>query len=216
MRFIDMKESFLTVVGEYSETTIIEKSKFICYLKHVENEPDAREFINAIKKRHFDATHNCSAFIADGDGNLQRFSDDGEPQGTAGMPMLEALKGKGVFETVAVVTRYFGGIKLGAGGLVRAYGGCVSSALNNAEVAEKCLCAVYKINSDYDKYRLVLKLFESIVGASVLGQDFSDGVSVIGAVKVAQIETFLKKLTELFCGKEDVLELYRDYLIIKG
>ena len=211
-----MKESYLTVASDYCETTIIEKSKFICYLKHVENEPDAREFINAIKKRHFDATHNCSAFIADGEGNLQRFSDDGEPQGTAGMPMLEALKGRGIFETVAVVTRYFGGVKLGAGGLVRAYGGCVTSALNNAEVVEKSLCDVYKITADYDKYRLVLKLFEGVSGTCVLGQDFSDGVSVIGAVKTSQSEGFLKQLSELFCGKQQVEKLYTDYVILKG
>jgi uncharacterized YigZ family protein len=121
-----MKENFLTIVGEFSELTVIEKSKFICYLKHVESEDEAKDYIAEIKKKHFDATHNCSAFIADSDGNMARFSDDGEPQGTAGMPMLEVLKNKKLFCTAVVVTRYFGGVKLGAGGLVRAYSDCTA------------------------------------------------------------------------------------------
>ena len=211
-----MKESFLTILGEYSETTVIEKSKFICYLKHIESEDEAKEFIASKKKYHYEATHNCSAFIVDGEGNLARFADDGEPTGTAGMPILEALKGKGIYEIVAVVTRYFGGIKLGAGGLVRAYSGCVSSALNNANVVEKSLCKVVKLTTEYDKYSLVLKMMESFNGGEIIGQDFADEVNVIVAIKNSRYDDFTSLLTETFLGKQKVTELYTDYIILKG
>ncbi len=211
-----MKENFLTIVGEFSELTVIEKSKFICYLKHVESEDEAKEYIAEIKKKHFDATHNCSAFIADSDGNMARFSDDGEPQGTAGMPMLEALKNKGIFQIVAVVTRYFGGIKLGAGGLVRAYSGAVSSALNNADVREKCLCKTVKISADYDKYRLILKLFESGEYGEIIEQNFDDGVWVKAYVRNSKYDKFTKDVTETFLGKQRVEVLSNDYCMLKG
>ena len=211
-----MKESFLTVFGEYSETTVIEKSKFICYLKHIESEDEAKEFIASKKKYHYEATHNCSAFIADSDGNIARFADDGEPSGTAGMPMLEAIKGKGVFEVVAVVTRYFGGVKLGAGGLVRAYSGCVSSALNNAKIIEKSLCKVVKLTTEYDKYSLVLKMMEGFTGGEIIGQDFADEVKVIIAVKNSRYDDFILLATETFLGKQKIDELYTDYITLKG
>lgn len=211
-----MKENFLTIVGEFSELTVIEKSKFICYLKHVESEDEAKEYIAEIKKKHFDATHNCSAFIADSDGNMARFSDDGEPQGTAGMPMLEALKNRGIFQIVAVVTRYFGGIKLGAGGLVRAYSGAVSSALNSADVREKCLCKTVKISADYDKYRLILKLFESGTYGEIIEQNFDDGVWVKAYVRNEQYDKFMKDITETFLGKQRVEVLSNGYCMLKG
>ena len=211
-----MKENFLTIVGEFSELTVIEKSKFICYLKHVESEDEAKDYIAEIKKKHFDATHNCSAFIADSDGNMARFSDDGEPQGTAGMPMLEALKNRGIFQIVAVVTRYFGGIKLGAGGLVRAYSGAVSSALNSADVREKCLCKTVKISADYDKYRLILKLFESGTYGEIIEQNFDDGVWVKAYVRNEQYDKFMKDITETFLGKQRVEVLSDGYCMLKG
>ena len=211
-----MKENFLTIVGEFSELTVIEKSKFICYLKHVESEDEAKEYIAEIKKKHFDATHNCSAFIADSDGNMARFSDDGEPQGTAGMPMLEALKNRGIFQIVAVVTRYFGGIKLGAGGLVRAYSGAVSSALNSADVREKCLCKTVKISADYDKYRLILKLFEGGTYGEIIEQNFDDGVWVKAYVRNEQYDKFMKDITETFLGKQRVEVLSDGYCMLKG
>ena len=103
-----MASSYFTVLSEYENTIIIERSKFICYIKHVENEQEAKSFVELIRKKHSLATHNCYAYIADDKGLIQKFSDDGEPQGTAGLPMLEVLKNKRVFKTCAVVTRYFG------------------------------------------------------------------------------------------------------------
>ena len=113
-------EGYLSLVGGNITQKVIEKSKFITTSRHVEGEEEARAFISSVAEKYKDATHNCYAYIADSLGNFPRFSDDGEPQGTAGMPMLEAIKNSGLYETAVVVTRYFGGIKLGAGGLVRA------------------------------------------------------------------------------------------------
>lgn len=107
----------------------IKKSRFICHLKRVKTEEEAREFINSIKKEHYKANHNCSAFILGGNSEIKRSSDDGEPSGTAGVPMLTVLENHELTDTVAVVTRYFGGIKLGAGGLIRAYAGSVAHAI---------------------------------------------------------------------------------------
>ena len=116
-----------TISRDYRKEIVIEKSRFICSLKKVHSEAEAQEFIKAVKKEFWDATHNCSAYIVDD--LAQRSSDDGEPSGTAGIPMLEVLRKNGLTETAAVVTRYFGGIKLGAGGLVRAYGGAAALAV---------------------------------------------------------------------------------------
>ncbi|WP_245598125.1 YigZ family protein [Haloglycomyces albus] len=114
---------------------MINKSRFICFLKRIDGEPDARAFIEQHRKDHWNANHNCTAFVT-ADGLISRSSDDGEPSGTAGAPMLEMLNGHHMTDTLAIVTRYFGGVKLGAGGLVRAYGRAVSSALDTATVHE--------------------------------------------------------------------------------
>ena len=118
-----------TIRTDYRDETVIEKSRFICTLKKVSSETEAQDFIKVVKKEFWDATHNCSAYIIDE--LAQRSSDDGEPSGTAGLPMLEVLRKNQLSGVAAVVTRYFGGIKLGAGGLVRAYTGSVSKAVQS-------------------------------------------------------------------------------------
>src|SRR5699024_10060695 len=109
---------------------IIQKSRFIGYVKRVETEENALAFIDEIKKKHHDATHNCSAYLIGEHDQIQKANDDGEPTGTAGVPILEVLKKKKLKDTAVVVTRYFGGVKLGAGGLIRAYGSTTSKAIN--------------------------------------------------------------------------------------
>ncbi|PDM36799.1 YigZ family protein, partial [Bacillus cereus] len=101
---------------------VIQKSRFICYVSRATTEEEAQEFIQKIQKQNWNATHNCSAYLIGEQDQIQKANDDGEPSGTAGVPMLEVLKKRGLKDTVVVVTRYFGGIKLGAGGLIRAYG----------------------------------------------------------------------------------------------
>lgn len=115
-----MLSNYYTVKQEDFDQLIIQKSRFIGYVKRVETEEEAQEFIQTIKKKHHDATHNCSAYMVGEHNQIQKANDDGEPSGTAGVPILEVLKKQDLKDTVVVVTRYFGGIKLGAGGLIRA------------------------------------------------------------------------------------------------
>ena len=128
---------------------VIEKSTFIGTAQMVENEEQALEFIQAMKKKYYDATHNVYAYVLGDDNNIQRFSDDGEPSGTAGIPVLEVLKKNELRNICIVVTRYFGGIKLGKGGLVRAYGKGAVAALEASEIIWRRLYQVVEVNVDY-------------------------------------------------------------------
>ena len=197
---------YLTVKGEVERLEIIERSKFICKLSHVENEEEAQDFIDKIKKEHSLATHNCYAYVADEKGLVQKFSDDGEPQGTAGLPMLSALKGSGLKKTVAVVTRYFGGIKLGTGGLARAYGGAVSECVKLAEIVDMKKVVFVEMVTDYDEYsKLNNLLMRSQI--PVVETLFENEVRVKVAVKIEDEnseEKFLQKLLDLFKGKDVV------------
>ena len=134
----------LTIAKDIRTELVISKSRFICSLKKVKTEEEAQEFIRAVKKEFWDATHNCSAYVIDE--QHQRSSDDGEPSGTAGMPMLGVLRKQELQQVAAVVTRYFGGIKLGAGGLVRAYAGSVSQAVEEAGLAKKVRMGLYSFS----------------------------------------------------------------------
>lgn len=128
----------------------IKKSRFICSLFRVTSEEEARERIEATRKQYWDANHNCTAWIIGPGQRLQRSSDDGEPSGTAGVPMLEVLRRRELTDTLAIVTRYFGGTLLGAGGLIRAYGGAVSAAVDAVGVVERKPLAVQTLVASYD------------------------------------------------------------------
>lgn len=145
-----------TISKDYRKEIIIEKSRFICTLKKVNSEAEAQEFIKAEKKEFWDATHNCSAYIVDD--LAQRSSDDGEPSGTAGIPMLEVLRKNQLVGTAAVVTRYFGGIKLGAGGLVRAYSGSVAGALKECGLAQRVLMSRFSFTYDVNSVGRILNI----------------------------------------------------------
>lgn len=127
----------------------IQKSRFIAYTSHVETEAEARDFVTAIKKKHFDARHNCSAWVLGADSSQQKYNDDGEPGGTAGNPILEAIKQHGLTNVVVVVTRYFGGIKLGAGGLIRAYSHTASLGLEATPCLEVKPFCLMEAEMDY-------------------------------------------------------------------
>ena len=132
---------------EENNTIIIEKSRFICYMKRVRSEEEYREYLSAIRKKHYDASHVCSAMICD---NIQRSSDDGEPSGTAGAPILNVLKKNDLNQMCALVVRYFGGIKLGAGGLIRAYSSAVSECVKNATIVEEYRYPLYELTLSYE------------------------------------------------------------------
>jgi uncharacterized YigZ family protein len=140
----------IRMAKEYSESIFLEKkSKFISYISPVYTEQEAMDFINLIKKKHYDASHNCSAFIIGETSSIQRSSDDGEPSGTAGVPILEVLRKEALTNTVVVVTRYFGGVMLGAGGLIRAYTQGCADAVRAAGIMKLQPYAVYSIDLDY-------------------------------------------------------------------
>jgi uncharacterized YigZ family protein len=144
-------EKAVIMAKQYAENIFIEKkSKFISYIAPVYTEQEAVDFIHSIKKKHYDASHNCSAFIIGEEGNIQRSSDDGEPSGTAGIPILEVLRKESLTNTVVVVTRYFGGIMLGAGGLIRAYTQGCADAVKAAGIMRLQPYSVYEITIDYN------------------------------------------------------------------
>lgn len=144
-----MRNDYLTVKGFGESEIIIQKSRFLTYVERAETEEEAIHFINLIKQKHRDANHNCSAYIIGEHDNIQKANDDGEPSGTAGFPMLEVLKKQGLKDTVVVVTRYFGGIKLGGGGLIRAYGKATTEGIDAAKVVERKLHHLMKVSIDY-------------------------------------------------------------------
>lgn len=197
-----MDRSVLTVFGRRESEKIIEKSRFLTYSAHAESEEEARGFLAEIRKKHSLATHCCYAFIADKTGNLQRFSDDGEPQGTAGMPILEVLKNKKLFETVVAVVRYFGGIKLGAGGLVRAYSSAAAENLAGAEIRSLEMCAEYKISVDYAGADAAQKYFSTHTG-SLLSSDYGAKVSFLVTVKKSEEERFVSGLKDFLQGRAE-------------
>ncbi len=138
-----MLSHYYTVKESGTHEITIQRSRFIAHISRAETESEAQEFIQAIKKKYWDATHNCSAYLIGENDQIQKANDDGEPSGTAGVPILEVLKKRKLKDTVVVVTRYFGGIKLGAGGLIRAYGKSTSEGLNNVELSKEGL---YKLS----------------------------------------------------------------------
>ena len=193
MEFRTIKED-----GQVQEE--IKKSRFICHAKRVYSEEEARDFITAIKKEHYKATHNCSAFIIGERSEIKRTSDDGEPSGTAGVPMLGVLENHNLTNVCVVVTRYFGGIKLGAGGLIRAYAGSVALAVKEIgiiEIKEQAGIAIQMSYSQYQEYSNFLKEHNLIE----LDTNFTDQVDTMIYVDKEDKENIKAALVEFFNGK---------------
>ena len=195
-----MAEKYLSVQNECTTQKIIDKSRFITTSAHVCGEEEARAFIDKIRKKYPDATHNCYAYVCDSIGNFLRFSDDGEPQGTAGMPMLEVIRANKIFEICVVVTRYFGGIKLGAGGLVRAYSGCVSENLAAANKVLYETCSLIKCTVGYPSVDGTLRFINDF-GADIIESEYKDEVDITVAVKKAEEEEFTNNLNDRLNGR---------------
>ncbi len=193
---------YTTLGGEGCDEFEERRSLFIGHAKHVESEEEAAQYVKNLKKEYSDATHNCWAYVLKG-GIVARYSDDGEPQGTAGMPILDVIRKSGVDDAVVVVTRYFGGILLGAGGLVRAYSHGAKIALDAAKIityeqyAELSLECSY---SDYQKYNVLLPTFAAIID----GTDFADKVTVRFAIKETRVSELREKLQEMSGGRDSV------------
>ncbi|WP_105979660.1 YigZ family protein [Bacillus paralicheniformis] len=206
-----MLQSYLTVAGEGTHEIVIEKSRFICHLSRVSTEEEAQNFIDHIKKQHWNATHNCSAYVIGENDQIQKANDDGEPSGTAGVPMLEVLKKRNLKDTCAVVTRYFGGIKLGAGGLIRAYGKSVSEGLNHVGVVERKLMRVMHTTVNYTWLgKLENELRESPY--QIKDIHYADDVEFETYVKESEKQAFTEWITELTNGKSENREGIQVYL----
>lgn len=193
-------ELYTTLEGEGHDEFEERRSLFIGHAKHVTSEEEAMEFVKALKKEYSDATHNVWAYILKG-GIIARYSDDGEPQGTAGVPTLETIRKSGVEDAVVVVTRYFGGILLGAGGLVRAYSHGAKIALEAAKIITYEKYSVYSLEcsySDYQKYIVLLPQFNAIIDDT----EFSDKVKVTFALKSTTVSPLLEKIKEMSAGRD--------------
>ncbi|CAH2716877.1 IMPACT family member YigZ [Neobacillus rhizosphaerae] len=211
-----MLTHYFTVKQSGEHEINIQKSRFIAHIKRAETEIEAQEFIQAIKKQHWNATHNCSAYLIGEHDQIQKANDDGEPSGTAGVPMLEVLKKRNLKDTVVVVTRYFGGIKLGAGGLIRAYGKATSEGLDSIGIIERKLSQVVHVKIDYTwlgKIEKELRTSEYKIKAI----HYLDIVEVEIFVNESHIQAFMDWMVDLTNGqcsmeKGETVYLEEDYV----
>lgn len=179
-----------------TDEVIIEKSRFIGYAKPIKTEEEAVEFINEIKKKHKDARHNVWAYTVGKSMNIQRYSDDGEPQGTAGIPTLEVIKKEDLRDVVVVVTRYFGGIKLGAGGLVRAYTKGAKIGLESGKIIQKVMYQEVKIKIDYNQLGKVQNEIMNM-GYFIKDTVYEDNVEIIVYSRINEKEAIIDKMNDI-------------------
>lgn len=208
---INLLPYYRTVKGQGEHEIVIQKSRFIAHVARVETEEDAQAFIQDIKKQHWNATHNCSAYLIGEHDQIQKANDDGEPSGTAGVPMLEVLKKRNLKDTVVVVTRYFGGIKLGAGGLIRAYSKSTSEGLNAVGIVERKLTVIMHVKVDYTWLgKLENELRSSVYQIKEI--HYADLVELEVYVAEADVEKFEEWITELTNGQAEISEGEKLYL----
>lgn len=198
-----MDKSIITIKQAHSIENVISKSRFIAYIKPVSTENEAKAFIDEIKTKHKDATHNCSAYTVGPEMNIQKANDDGEPSGTAGIPMLEILKKQEIHNVCVVVTRYFGGIKLGAGGLIRAYSGAVRDVIYDTGRVELREAIPVTVTLDYDQtgkfeYELASTTF------LLREQFYTDKVSYQIDVVKNEYDAFIDFLNRITSGNYDL------------
>lgn len=206
-----MLQQYKTVAGYGEDMIVIERSRFIGYAQRVTTEEEATAFIAMIKKKHWDATHNCSAFVIGENDQIQRSSDDGEPSGTAGKPILECIKKNGVKDTVVVVTRYFGGIKLGAGGLVRAYTAGTVTALKAAKIVVHTLHQKISVNVDYHWWGKVENELR-LTDQRVVGTDYTDRVTAHVLIPDGLQEDFIAGMVDLTNGQAKIERGEKEYV----
>lgn len=192
-------KGYKTVTAECSAEIEVKKSRFIATVFPCKTEAEATAFVAALRKKYWDARHNVYAFSLRENG-IKRFSDDGEPHSTAGLPVMETIEHADVTDIAIVVTRYFGGILLGTGGLVRAYSEAARTVLEQAEIVTILPAKQITVACDYGDYEPLLKLLEPF-GAKILSTDFSDKVKLVFGIPADQVETLTEKCTDAFCGK---------------
>jgi len=196
--------SYLTIARDGQAEIEVKRSRFLCTLARVEDEQAARAVVERLRRQHWDARHHCSAFVLGPEGAVERSSDDGEPAGTAGAPMLEVLRGRGVTDVVAVVTRWFGGTLLGAGGLVRAYGDAVRAGLDASGTLRRDLLRELTLELGHaDAGRVESELRAR--GVSVLESEYAAAVTLRLGVPVADVERLHALVAELTGGTAEAV-----------
>lgn len=190
---------YITIASAASGEFVERKSRFIGTIQPVKTKEEAEQFIGQMKAKYYDATHNVSAYILRQE-RIERYSDDGEPQGTAGVPVLELLKKEGLTDVCVVVTRYFGGILLGAGGLVRAYSHGCKLAVDAAEWVTMCNCERLLLDFDYSLYGKINYILPEFNG-KLESTDFADRVKIQFLIPEADSSRFQKQLIELTSGQ---------------
>lgn len=206
-----MLHQYKTIQQDGSYEIEVKGSRFIAHFKRTQTEEEALEFIQAIKKEHWKATHNCSAFLIGEHDEHQRAMDDGEPSGTAGVPMLEVLKKQELKNTTVVVTRYFGGTKLGAGGLVRAYTGAVAEGLRHIGIVQASLETILQITIDYSAVGK-LEHYLDTHQVTIVDKVFLEKVSYHCSLPIEQIEPFQQEVIDLLQNNVTFSELGQQYI----
>lgn len=211
-----MLERYKTIYRGGEGEMIEKKSRFIATVRMVENEQEALDFIEEMRKKYWNATHNCFAYVIGENRETIRCSDDGEPGGTAGKPMLDVLLGEGMYNTAVVVTRYFGGTLLGTGGLVRAYSKAVQEGLSQSDVIEKQYGAIIEIGTDYNGVGKI----QYLIGERkipTLNSEYTDKVKIQVILPISDVDKFCADLTESTNGRANIEiadKLY--YAILNG
>lgn len=184
-----------TALTDAVTETVISRSRFITYAYRIEDEDDAAEKLRNLRKKHYDATHVCYAYVADTTGNLARFSDDGEPAGTAGAPILDVLQSGKYRKSLIAVVRYFGGVKLGAGGLTRAYAGCAAAGVAAGKPETFRQCAVLRVKTDFSLYNKIIKNLPQSL-CKTLKIEYNEYITVTLADISGQTERTVADLTQ--------------------
>jgi len=199
-----MSDKYRTIQSRASAEFKEKGSKFISQIFPVQSREKAEEIVSSVKKDYHDATHNCSAFrVGIGDDAVYHYDDDGEPSGTAGQPIYQAIVGADLTDVLIVVTRYFGGTKLGTGGLIRAYGAAANRAIEDAKVITKYLAETLTIHTTYDDISQVMRVLDEVDG-KILRQDYGEGIVLKVAVRKSLAPQFTRKLTDLTAGRIEI------------
>lgn len=210
-----MDNIYRTIHRYGEDEMVINKSRFIGYAMPIGSENEALDFIEKIKSKHRDATHNVYAYVFGEDNNIQRFSDDGEPSGTAGIPALEVIKKEELRNVVVVVTRYFGGIKLGTGGLIRAYTKGAKIGLEAGIIIDKVLHTKLKIRIDYTIYGTI-ENYLMTKGYLVDDVVYDDAVNIYVYIKFSEVDYFKKTIIDITSGRGIIENISEEYISMKN
>ena len=198
---MDSPDSYLTAASEASTEIKIKGSRFIGQVYLCDDDNKAREVLDGVRKKYFDATHNCYAWrVGIGQDMQFKYSDDGEPNGTAGKPIYDQLDGAGLTDVIIIVTRYFGGTKLGTGGLTHAYSDCAAEAIKKAGTIEKFVTGRFDVNLDFADYGAVERAAMA-AGAVIVQSEFSDKVDLKLEIRRSQLEALKAKLVDITSGR---------------